>query len=372
VNVIKVKKKLVAVCLLGVLLLILSGCIASSFADTPSSTVSTHSNTEALSPPVDMPYDTTTKPYIDDASALCPDDTAEKGLSTKDDIPESSRYELLIIEKLGYSIQNAPYIEEQQVETGLLAYDTMSTVVVFGAYVYGETVAHASVIVVDTGSDIVCEILGEGRYFTDFSLADIDGDGYAEILMHHETGGNGGAGSHETAVYKLEGNKLKKLFYYPVYNNSEGIYHNDFNTGFTLTLSDGWTYTVGNKNTDFSLTYIRKTLLENPYFDEVGNITAYAKDNNEQGALGTDPFFFVFCPLDVDNDGIFEIMTAQYASLWGRADGLGVAYSILKWNNSNSNMDIINAGFWVYQDDFEDMDDYYQRWQEYEDNWYMD
>lgn len=36
---------------------------------------------------------------------------------------------------------------------------------------------------------------------------------------------------------------------------------------------------------------------------------------------------------DIDGDGVSEIMTVQYTSLWGHADSLGSAYTILKWDS---------------------------------------
>lgn len=45
----------------------------------------------------------------------------------------------------------------------------------------------------------------------------------------------------------------------------------------------------------------------------------------------------------MDSDGVSEIMTAQYTYLWGRADSLGAAYTILKWDSDE--MSVVKAGF---------------------------
>jgi len=112
-----------------------------------------------------------------------------------------------------------------------------------------------------------------------------------------------------------------------------------------------------------------------PYFDEQGHITEYAKERNKgeiYGLLGVDPFFFIFDPVDVDDDGIYEIMTAQFTYLFSRADGVGTAYTILKWNNASETVDVVKAGFWPYDDDCDNKDAYYERWQDYLDNWYYE
>ncbi len=43
-------------------------------------------------------------------------------------------------------------------------------------------------------------------------------------------------------------------------------------------------------------------------------------------------------------------MTAQYTYLYGRSDGLGAAYTLLKWDNSMERMYIQKAGYWPYED----------------------
>ena len=75
--------------------------------------------------------------------------------------------------------------------------------------------------------------------------------------------------------------------------------------------------------------------------------------------------------MDVDGDGTYEIMTAQYTSLWGRADGVGTAYTILKWNANSKTLDIIKAGFWRYEDDYYN-EAYQKRLEDYEQSWYME
>jgi len=287
-------------------------------------------------------------------------------ITYEDEVSGFDKYKTFVAEILNYDVSAIPYIMTRQAETALLSPGSASKVMVFEVFIYGGPVYNIPVIVIDTDGDIICEVLIEFSYYTEFSISDIDGDGYAEILMHHETGGNGGAGSHETDVYKLDGSSLNKLFYYPGYDHAGN--RSEFDTGFTLTLTDGWLHTVENKYTGYSLSFVREMTNENPYFDEQGNTRANAEENIIEKSYGVDPFFFIFDPVDVDDDGVYEIMTAQHTYLWGRADGVGTAYTILKWNNASKTMDVIKAGFWPYGD--YGNADYQEQWQDYEENWY--
>ena len=278
-------------------------------------------------------------------------------------------YKTLVAELLNYDESIIPYIKTQQAETALLASESVSTIIVFEVFNYGG-ICNTPVIVIDTNGDIICEVLIEESYSSGFSIADVDGGGYAEILMHHCTGGNGGASTYETTIYKLDNDTLLKLFYFPGFDVDDTL--SEFDTGFTLTLADGWLHTVENKYTGYSLAFIRTMTEGNPYFDEHGNIKAYAVEHNIDKYLQVDPFFYVFDPVDLDNDGIYEILTAQYTSLWGRSDSVGAAYTILKWNTAQKTMEVVRTGFWPYEDDYDNQDAYYERWQYYADNWYSE
>ena len=276
-------------------------------------------------------------------------------------------YRELVNAKLGYDASTISHVKMRQAETGMLGAGAASTVILFERLFDFSSKYNTPALVVVSGNDIVCEDIYLDCYASEFSLADIDGDGCDEILMHHHTGGNGGFSSHETAVYKLDDGKLIKLFSYPAEDSDNISRWPDFDTGFTLTLSDGWTHTVENKYTGFSLTFKREMLYENPYFDLQGSFTGY---NDYVGSgFGVDPFLYIFEPVDVDGDGVFEIKTAQYTYLWGRADSVGTAYTILKWNTNKSTMDVVKAGFWAYEEDFNNKE-YLARWTDYEASWY--
>jgi len=59
--------------------------------------------------------------------------------------------------------------------------------------------------------------------------------------------------------------------------------------------------------------------------------------------------FFSFEPKDTDGDGIYEIEGKQYTSLIGRADYVGTASCILKYNTQSKVFEVIDA--WYEPDD---------------------
>ena len=287
------------------------------------------------------------------------------------EVPGYDEYKVLAAEILDYDVSTVQYIKTQQVETGLLTSGSTSTIILFEVRVFGGSLCHYPVLVIITGEDILCEVLFSSgvSYFSDMALADIDGDGYIEILAHNETGGNGGAGSHNTAVYKLAGNRLKTLFYQGFSGTGDFL---AFYTGFRLTLANGWLHTVENIFTDYCLSFVRELPYGNPFFDEQGNVTEYAQENNLNKWMGVDGHFYIFRPVDIDDDGKYEIMTAQYTFFWGRSDAVGIAFTLLGWNDEYKTMEVIKAGFWPYTDDYisDSYQEQFQDYREYEENWY--
>ena len=289
------------------------------------------------------------------------------------EVPGYDEYKPLAADALGYDSSVVPYIMTLQAETGSLSPGNKSTVILYRVFVYGIQLPGRPVMVVVTEAGTLCEVMIDSvNMYSVFYLADIDGDGYDEILAHNETGGNGGAGTWKAAVYKLVDGSLSTLFVYPgdYYNYDEGI-----KPGFAVTLADGWGYIVENESAGFSITFSResidKEIYEYPYFNEQGYITAFAEEHNKTKVLGVDTSFFIFRPVDVDDDGVFEIMTAQYTSLWGRANGIGAAYTIFTWDPDGRAMVVARAGFRPYEYDDKDPVSNRNRIHYYEDNWFF-
>ena len=276
------------------------------------------------------------------------------------------KYKSIVADTLGYDRSIAPYIKTLQVKKAVLPDCAAAEVILFSASLL---LVGTPVMLIVSDDNLICETLGERSLSTSISIADIDGDGYDEILVHHMVDSTGGAGAHETAIFRLCDGQLAKIFNYPNWTTDT-----DFSTGFILTLSDGYGHTIENIYTGFSCTFSRRIKWENPYFDEQGNITEYTKEQNKTRWLGVDPYFSKFEPVDIDGDGTFEILTTQYTYLFGRSDSVGRACSVLAWDKEKQVMVVKKAGFWpyVYDDGYadENNDIYIMGLQEYYNTWY--
>ena len=50
-------------------------------------------------------------------------------------------------------------------------------------------------------------------------------------------------------------------------------------------------------------------------------------------------------PIDIDKDGVYEIVGRQYVSLIGHSDGIGSATTVLKFDKDKSEFAIIETSF---------------------------
>lgn len=298
--------------------------------------------------------------------------TALPLLPEESDLPEElpgyDQFKSLAADELGYDSSTVPYIRTMLADETYTADGTKLTLICYRALFCNSPLYGIPVLVISGNGETSCTVLCDGSYADDWSLADINGDGCDELLMQHVIGITGGAGAYETDIYRLSNNGISKLF-----GNLDDETDRYFDTLFRLHLSEGYTHTVENASTGFRTSFVREGADSTPYFDENGNLTDEARDYNETELLDADPYFYLFQPVDVDGDGAYEIMTAQYTYLYGRADGLGAAYTILKWNNSMGGFYISDAGFWPYEkhdEDSEEYTDYLERWEKYENTWY--
>lgn len=192
-----------------------------------------------------------------------------------------------------------------------------------------EEAGYALVIEVATGSAVLKKELDSGviprSHESMLYLGDVDGDEIKEILIHHNTGGVGGFGLWQTWVLKIKGNEIHTLF--------ENF--NEFDTGFESRFLDGYQLEVKNRFTDYSFVFGVKD-----------SHKAYIANSQEMpaGNICLDPFY-VFEPKDVDDDGICEIVCAQYSSIIGHADYTGTAHSVLKFNTATQLFEVVYAWY---------------------------
>lgn len=152
-------------------------------------------------------------------------------------------------------------------------------------------------------------------------LADVDGDGTDEILIHENTGGCGGFGLWRTWVLKVEKGQIRTLF-----EN-----YNEFDTGFQSRYLENAQLEVTNRYTGYSLVFDRK---------EIYN--SYPADTDPNMMI--DPFYH-FAPEDVDADGVYEILCKSYTSILSHSDYTGSACSILKYDAQTQNFHVVDAWY---------------------------
>lgn len=203
-------------------------------------------------------------------------------------------------------------------------------------------------------------------------FADIDGDGLDEIITHFGTTAAKGP-SRESGIYKWENNSITPLLVAdgsPVENQI-----NWFDAGFELYLSDGYKCTVNNTITGKTEVFnaLDVTNLPDFVFDENGNINVthptykqYFEENKPYKNLCITHNFLVFKPVDIDGDGVYEIMAAESFLMDFQLDiGVGLSYIILKYNAQTNSFEVADSAFlpkWVPFDSDE--------WRTFEENWY--
>lgn len=188
-------------------------------------------------------------------------------------------------------------------------------------------------IEVNTGTETINLKLIEYYYFApeldELQFADVDGDGMEEIFLCHNTGGNGGFGVYCNWVLKVDGDEIRILYEDPEERND---------IGFKSRMIDGYQMEVTNELTGYQLVFeVRK--YDYYAFDENGKV------KREDYSFFMDSLFYEFAPQDWDNDGADEIFAKRYTSLISRADYIGTACCILKFNMERQQFEIVEVWY---------------------------
>ena len=164
-------------------------------------------------------------------------------------------------------------------------------------------------------------------------LADLDGDGVCEIILHEDCGGNGGYGSYRSRVFKVENNALNEIF--------EVAPYEDMDTGFYWEIAEPFAFLIRNRYTDLSLKLEADQYRKDYYFDGKGKLTA----DFSAYPLNVDNFY-KFYPKDVDGDGIYELCTSQYTWDIAHVDGVGEAKCVIKYDSSSKSFRVVQTDFY--------------------------
>lgn len=161
---------------------------------------------------------------------------------------------------------------------------------------------------------------------------DIDGESGDEIILKVDTGGNGGYGSYDIIVYKLPDDGIKQLY---ITGRADG-----YDDGFSARLEAPFKLEIGNEHTGYSKTFDIKGMFEpERIFDEYGIPGEVYSEDIYFDCIHDVKFE------DVDNDGAFELICRQYSYCSWTANGIGLAYTTLKYDKSNGEFKVIDASF---------------------------
>lgn len=187
-----------------------------------------------------------------------------------------------------------------------------------------EKLYHDSYLAIETDDKVLFEDLSNhypGSYSDTLHVCDLDGDLVDEIIVQQTVGMSGGAGQYQSRIYKLmENSRIQEIFI----SSPQALY----DTGFTG-ITNGNLLKIKNKFTGYEM-----------------NLEYNTNKNNQSitPSILCDSFSS-FEPQDIDHDGVFEIRCTQYVSLYGHADYIGDAHSVLKYNQKNKQFEVIEASF---------------------------
>lgn len=153
-------------------------------------------------------------------------------------------------------------------------------------------------------------------------LADMDGDGVDEIIIHFEVSGNGAT---ITRIYKAADNSIVNV-----------ANLDDFDIGFVSEFENGYKLKISNEFTGYVQDIDIKQWFSADYFDATGK------------SISQDEIFlrpFSTCNAkDTDEDGIFELFCSQEVILEGY---IGEALVVLKYDLQTAGFKVIDAVFEV-------------------------
>lgn len=161
-------------------------------------------------------------------------------------------------------------------------------------------------------------------------VKDFDGDGYKEILVQESADMFGGFGQYVSRVFKYDGGEIKTVFS-SFSNDGQG-----FDTGFSCAVLEDYDLKIQNKHTGYEEIFNYRDARKTWYGEE--DCTYFDTE------LRVDSFYR-FEPVDVDEDGVYEIIGYQYTSLNGHTDYVGSAKTVLKYDNEKSEFVVYDTEF---------------------------
>ncbi len=163
-------------------------------------------------------------------------------------------------------------------------------------------------------------------YNANLFLADFTGDNISDILVRIESGGSGGY--LYAYVYSLEDNRLAIIFDSEAFNarsQFDVVFKDNYKVEVTqVNTNKKFTIDLSNRKDDYSDIYDQNGMLTRPVTGSVLGL----------GGLE---------PVDVDNDGDYELVAVQRIIGRYNADTLGYVRTTLEWNGAHFVQQNINV-----------------------------
>lgn len=185
-----------------------------------------------------------------------------------------------------------------------------------------------------------------------FDLVDIDGDGLNEIVMKFYIQGT----IHPNASNLVL--KVVDTSFEIVYQSQNKEKENIIDTGFQVSFHDGYTMQIDNIYTGYTETFDARDVFSESYreknlnffFDNNGNVNVeryaqiFSKEETHENGNGLG--FVVFHVVDIDGDGISEILVSKdFSFAFQGSIELGTEFALLRYNPLTEQFDVIDAAF---------------------------
>lgn len=170
----------------------------------------------------------------------------------------------------------------------------------------------------------------QANYDGSLFLSDLDGDSDDEIVLHELIGGATSA-VYVSRVFDFKNDEIVEIFC------SDYSKDKFYDTGFSSKLLEDKKIIIENKFTNYKATFSLEGRSDD-YYDIL-----YDKNFRHAGIM-VDTFSKIE-PVDIDNDGVYELKCYQYTSLLGHLDYIGTSVSVLKLDKTDKTFKVVKAWF---------------------------
>ncbi len=169
----------------------------------------------------------------------------------------------------------------------------------------------------------------QANYDGSLFLSDLDGDSDDEIILQELIGGGTGV-VYISRVFDFKNDEIVEIFY--------SDYSKVYDTGFSSKLLEDKKIIIENKFTNSKETFSLEGRFDDHYYK-----TLY-DEKFKDTVIELDSFSGIE-PVDIDNDGVYELKCRQYTSLLGHLNYIGTSVSVLKFDETDKTFKVVEAWF---------------------------